>query len=156
MGPQQLQFPGAGSENGIQALAGYVHRLGLKFGIYETAGNSDQAVSETPRCWVPPTPPTRSPPRRRRATTTAAAWSTCDYSSPGAQAYVDSVVDELAYLGVDYVKLDGITDSNVADIRAWSAAIRQSGRPMVLDITEGYFDLRYRPGAQAVRQPVEI
>ena len=139
------EFPGAGSENGIQALAGYVHRLGLKFGIYETAGISDQAVSEnTPVLGTSYT-------ADEIATSTPQSNYDCggmvdlDYSSPGAQAYVDSVVDELASWGVDYVKLDGITDSNVADIRAWSAAIRQSGRPMVLDITEGYFDLGIAP-----------
>ena len=38
-------YPNVGSENGIQALAAYVHSLGLKFGIYETAGISGQAVA---------------------------------------------------------------------------------------------------------------
>src|SRR5580692_1823417 len=39
-------YPSVGSQNGIQALAAYVHKLGLKFGIYETAGISAQAVAE--------------------------------------------------------------------------------------------------------------
>src|SRR5271170_1739468 len=39
-------YPNVGSQNGIQALAGYVHSLGLKFGIYETAGISSQAVAQ--------------------------------------------------------------------------------------------------------------
>src|ERR1700691_2842748 len=38
-------YPAVGSENGIQALAAYVHGLGLKFGIYEPAGISSQAVA---------------------------------------------------------------------------------------------------------------
>ena len=38
-----------------------------------------------------------------------------DYDKPGAQAYVDSVVDELAAWGVDYIKLDGITDRDSGD-----------------------------------------
>ena len=38
-------YPNVGSENGIQALAAYVHGLGLKFGIYETPGISSQAVA---------------------------------------------------------------------------------------------------------------
>ena len=37
-------YPREGSENGIEGLAAYVHSLGLKFGIYETAGISEQAV----------------------------------------------------------------------------------------------------------------
>ena len=39
-------YPNVGSENGIQALAAYVHSLGLKFGIYETPGISGQAVAQ--------------------------------------------------------------------------------------------------------------
>jgi alpha-galactosidase len=39
-------YPSVGSDNGIKALAAYVHRLGLKFGIYETTGISGQAVKK--------------------------------------------------------------------------------------------------------------
>lgn len=133
------RYPGRDSENGIQVLASYVHSLGLKFGIYETAGISEQAVkNNTPILGTSYTADEIS-------TTTTQANYNCggmvriDYTTPGAQAYTDSVVDELASWGVDYIKLDGITDQNVPDIRAWSNAIRQSGRPIVLDITEGTF-----------------
>ena len=68
-----------------------------------------------------------------------------NYSKSGAQAYVNSIVDELASWGVDYIKLDGITNSNVLDIKAWSAAIVQSGRPMVLDITQGSYTIKIAP-----------
>jgi hypothetical protein len=64
-----------------------------------------------------------------------------NYAAPGAQQFVNSVVDELASWGVDYIKLDGVTDNNVPDIMAWSAAIKHSGRPMVLDTTQGGFDV---------------
>ena len=43
----------------------------------------------------------------------------------------------LAAWGVDYIKIDGMKDSNADDVKAWSDAIRQSGRPMVLDVTQG-------------------
>jgi Alpha galactosidase A len=42
-------------------------------------------------------------------------------------------------------KLDGITNSNVADIEAWSAAIKQSGRPIVLNITQGSYTIKIAP-----------
>ena len=123
-------YPGVGSKNGIQALAAYVHRLGLKFGIYETPGISSQAVAEnTPILGTSYT-------ADEIATTTSDNNYNCggmagvNYSAPGAQAYVDSVVDELASWGVDYVKLDGITNKNGADVEAWRAAIQQSGRPI--------------------------
>jgi Alpha galactosidase A/Alpha galactosidase C-terminal beta sandwich domain len=138
-------YPNVGSQNGIQALAAYVHSLGLKFGIYETAGISSQAVARN--TLILGTDDTAD----GIATTTSQANYNCggmdaiDYSAPGAQAYVDSTVDELASWGVDYIKLDGITDQNGPDIKAWQAAIQQSGRPMVLDATEGSFTTALAP-----------
>ena len=138
-------YPDVGSENGIQALAAYVHGLGLKFGIYETAGISSQAVAEnTPILGTSDT-------AGEIATTTSENNYNCggmvriNYSAPGAQAYVDSVVDELASWGVDYIKLDGITNKNGPDVEAWQAAIQQSGRPMVLDATQGSFTIKLAP-----------
>ena len=138
-------FPDVGSENGIKALAAYMHSRGLKFGIYETAGISSQAVAEnTPILGTSDT-------ADQIATTTSQNNYNCggmdaiNYNAPGAQAYVDSVVDELASWGVDYIKLDGITDQNGPDIEAWQAAIHHSGRPMVLDATEGSFTTQLAP-----------
>ncbi len=138
-------YPDVGSENGIQALAAYVHGLGLKFGIYETAGISGQAVAQnTPILGTSYT-------ADDIATTKSQNNYNCggmvgiNYSAPGAQAYVNSVVDELASWGVDYIKLDGITNSNGPDIEAWQAAIQQSGRPMVLNITQGSFTIKLAP-----------
>ena len=138
-------YPDVGSANGIQALAAYVHSLGLKFGIYETPGISSQAVSKnTPILGTSDT-------ADGIATTTAQNNYNCggmvgiNYAAPGAQAFVDSEVDELASWGVDYVKLDGITDQSGPDIKAWQSAIQQSGRPMVLDATEGSFTTQLAP-----------
>jgi hypothetical protein len=138
-------YPSVGSQNGVQALAAYVHSLGLKFGIYETAGISSQAVKKnTPILGTSYT-------ADDIATTTQQNNYNCggmlriDYGKPGAQAYVDSIVDELASWGVDYIKLDGITNSNGPDIEAWQAAIQQSGRPMVLDTTQGSYTIKLAP-----------
>jgi len=138
-------YPSVGSKNGIQALAAYVHRLGLKFGIYETAGISSQAVKEnTPILGTSYT-------ADDIATTKPQNNYNCggmlkiDYSKPGAQAYVDSVVDELASWGVDYIKLDGITNSNGPDVKAWQAAIHHSGRRIVLNITQGSYTIKLAP-----------
>jgi len=140
-----VSYPNAGSQNGIQALAAYVHSLGLKFGIYETAGISSQAVAQnTPILGTSDT-------ADGIATTKPQNNYNCggmlkiDYSKPGAQAYTDSVVDELASWGVDYIKLDGITNSNGPDVKAWQAAIQQSGRPMVLNITQGSYTIKLAP-----------
>lgn len=131
--------PGPNGENGIQVVANYVHSLGLKFGIYVTAGISAQAVAKnTPILGTPYT-------ADEIATTASQSNYNCggmrdvDYSKPGAQAFTNSIVDEFASWGVDYIKLDGIHDKNGPDIEAWSNAIRQSGRPMQLDVTEGAY-----------------
>ncbi len=138
-------YPNVGSENGIQALAAYVHGLGLKFGIYETPGISSQAVAaNTPILGTSDT-------ADQIATTKAQNNYNCggmvgiNFNKPGAQAYENSVVDELASWGVDYIKLDGITNSNSADVQAWQAAIQQSGRPMVLNITQGSYTTKLAP-----------
>ena len=46
------EFPSVGNNNGMQVVSEYVHSLGLKFGVYETPGISDQAVAaEHPYPW---------------------------------------------------------------------------------------------------------
>src|ERR1700678_3210247 len=141
-------YPNVGSENGIQALAAYVHSLGLKFGIYETAGISSQAVAQnTPILGTSHTADDIAVDKSQN-NYNCGGMDQINYEAPGAQAYVDSVVDELASWGVDYVKLDGITNSNGPDIKAWQAAIHQSGRPIVLDTTEGSFTTKLAPVLQ--------
>jgi hypothetical protein len=55
-----------------------------------------------------------------------------DYSKPCAQKYYDSIVARFASWGVDFIKVDGTTADNVADIAAWSKAIDRAKRPMWL------------------------
>jgi hypothetical protein len=138
-------YPSVGSENGIQALAADVHSLGLKFGIYETAGISSQAVAaNTPILGTSYTADDIAT-KTSQANYNCGGMAAIDYSAPGAQAYVNSVVDELASWGVDYIKLDGISNSNGPDVEAWQAAIQQSGRPMVLNITQGSYTIALAP-----------
>jgi len=135
----QLFPPGPDSENGIAALANYVHGLGLKFGIYVTPGISRQVVAENTPIMGTGYTADEIATRRRENNYNCGGMLGIDYSQPGAQAFVDSTVDEFAAWGVDFIKLDGITNANAPDIAAWSQAIRQSGRPMQLDVTEGHF-----------------
>lgn len=138
-------YPNAGSQNGVQALAAYVHSLGLKFGIYETAGISSQAVKKnTPILGTSYTADDIATTKQQN-NYNCGGMLKIDYGKPGAQAYVDSIVDELASWGVDYIKLDGITNGNGPDVKAWQAAIHQSGRPMVLDTTQGSFTIKLAP-----------
>lgn len=140
------RFPSEGSRNGIEALADYVHGLGMKFGIYVTPGISKQAVSKNTK--IQGTSYTASEiaePSVTESNYNCKGMVGIDYDKPGAQQFVNSWADMLASWGVDYIKLDGMHDGNVPDIKAWSNAIRQSGRPMVLDITQGGYTTAIAP-----------
>lgn len=140
------RFPAHGRTNGIHAVADYVHSLGMQFGIYVTPGISKRAVARNTRI-------KGSPYRARDIAdpSTSELNYNCegmvriDFSKPGAQAYIDSWADLFASWGVDFIKLDGVSNANVPDVRAWSRAIRQSGRTMLLDVTRGPFTVAIAP-----------
>ncbi|QMU69990.1 glycoside hydrolase family 27 protein [Streptacidiphilus sp. P02-A3a] len=128
-------FPNSGSTDGMQVLANYVHSKGLKFGLYVTPGISAQAVAN--RTSIKGTSYTAN----EIAESSSASNFNCggmrniDYSKPGAQAFINSWADELASWGVDYVKLDGVGPDKVADVQAWSTALKQTGRPIALNLS---------------------
>jgi hypothetical protein len=130
------KFPsGPDGENGIQAVASYVHSLGLKFGLYVTPGISHQAVVQN-------TAIEGTPYHADDIATTASENNyNCggmvgiDYSKPGAQAFINSWADEFASWGVDYLKLDGVGSFDTPDVVAWSNALRQTGRPIHLELS---------------------
>ena len=134
------RFPAHGKTNGIKALAEYVHSLGMKFGMYVTPGISKQAVRKnTPIEGTPYTADEIAEPSRRESNYNCGGMVAINFQKPGAQQYINSWADRFARWGVDFVKLDGIRNRNVPDIEAWSKAIRQSGRPMILNVTGDRF-----------------
>ena len=140
------RFPADGDTNGIQVVADHIHSLGMKFGIYVTPGISRQAVvKNTPIQGTPYTAAQIAEPSIAENNYNCKGMVRIDYSKPGAQAYINSWVNMFASWGVDYIKIDGISDKNVPDIKAWSGAIRQSGRPMVLDVTQGSYTQAIAP-----------
>jgi len=67
-----------------------------------------------------------------------------DFTKPGAQEYINSIVNLYASWGIDFIKLDGVTPGsyndnlnidNIPDVHAYSKAIAQSGRPIWLTIS---------------------
>ncbi len=129
------EFPSRGRINGIKAVANYVHARGEKFGIYVTPGISRQAVAKNTRILG-----TRYRARQivnGKTEKNYNCWGMegINYRKPGAQAFIDSWADEFAAWGVDYVKLDGVGAADVADVRAWSAALRRTGRTIHLELS---------------------
>jgi hypothetical protein len=129
------KFPAKGSENGIQVVADYVHSLGLKFGLYVTPGISKQAVAQNTA--IEGTPYHADD----IATTTPESNYNCggmvgiDYSKPGAQQFINSWANQFASWGVDYVKIDGVGTPDAQDVQAWSDALKQTGRPVHLELS---------------------
>jgi hypothetical protein len=129
------RFPNQGKLNGIEALARYVHRLGLKFGLYVTPGISKRAVAKNTRIEG------TSYRADQIATTASEANYNCggmvgiDYAKPGAQAFINSWADQFASWGVDYLKMDGVGTRDIPDVKAWSRALRQTGRPIYLGLS---------------------
>jgi hypothetical protein len=129
------KFPPDGATDGIQVVANHVHGKGLKFGLYVTPGISKQAVAKN-------TPIEGTPYHAADiATTTVENNYNCkgmvgiDYTRPGAQEFVDSWANLFASWGVDYLKIDGVGLADIPDIQAWSAALRQTGRPIHLELS---------------------
>lgn len=134
------KFPAQGDSDGIRVVADYIHSLGMKFGIYVTPGISRQAVSrKTPIKGTSYTAAQIAATSVKENNYNCKGMVRIDYSKPGAQEYTNSWADMLAAWGVDYIKIDGMTNSNADDVKAWSNAVRRSGRPMVLDVTQGHF-----------------
>ena len=67
-----------------------------------------------------------------------------DFTKPGAQEYINSIVNLYASWGIDFIKLDGVTPGsyndnlnidNIPDVQAFSKAIALSGRPIWLTLS---------------------
>ncbi|HEY4017809.1 MAG TPA: glycoside hydrolase family 27 protein [Pseudonocardiaceae bacterium] len=120
------KFPG-----GIKAVADHVHADGLKFGLYVTPGIAENAVlANTPIAG------TSDHAKDIAKTSVSEKNYNCkhmygiDYAKPGAQAFVNSWAQQFASWGVDYLKIDGVGSADIPDVTAWSAALRNSGRPI--------------------------
>ena len=130
------KFPSSGSLNGIQVVANYVHSLGLKFGLYVTPGIARQAVAQnTPIEGTSYTANQIAEPSVSENNYNCGGMVGIDYTKPGAQAFINSWADQFASWGVDYLKLDGVGSFDIPDVQAWSSALKQTGRPIHLELS---------------------
>jgi hypothetical protein len=130
------KFPPSGPLNGIQAVASYVHSLGLKFGLYVTPGISKQAVAQnTPIEGTSYTAGQIAEPAVSEHNYNCGGMVGIDYSKPGAQQFINSWANEFASWGIDYLKLDGVGSFDIPDVQAWSNGLRQTGRPIHLELS---------------------
>lgn len=136
--PTPNKFPSAFGGKGFKALSDYVHALGLQFGIHVMRGIPRQAV------WA------KSPvlgANNITADMIADTASTCTWMNhmyglnmkqPGAQEYLNSILNLYASWNVDFIKVDDIARPySAAEIEGYKKAIAQCGRSMVLSISPG-------------------
>jgi hypothetical protein len=152
--PAPNRFPSSKNGAGFKPLADRIHAMGLRFGVHLMRGIPRLAVERN--LAVAGT--------KVRAKDIADTSSTCswnpdmfgvDMKKPGAQAYYDSVFALFASWGVDFVKVDDLSrpyDAHAPEIEAIAAAIRLSGRPMVLSMSPGETPVARGPHARANAQ----
>src|SRR5262249_55604965 len=127
--PASNRFPSAKDGAGFKPLAEKLHAMGLKFGIHVMRGIPRQAVNDN--SWIEGS--------EFRATDAANTKSICWWNpdmygvngdSPAGQAWYDSILRLYAGWGVDYIKVDDLSQPySSAEIEAIRRAIDKCGRP---------------------------
>jgi alpha-galactosidase len=138
--PVPERFPSAivdGKNVGFRALGEYVHAQGLQFGIHVVRGIPREAVREN-------TPVANSTFHARDAADTSdpCPWDPTNWGvrdTPAGQAWYDSLLAQYAGWGVDFMKVDCISDHpyKPTEIRMIHKAIMKTGRPIVLSLSPG-------------------
>lgn len=141
--PVEARFPSSASNAGFKPLADWVHSLGLKFGIHIVRGIPKVVADQN-------LPIAGSSFHAAEAADREATcpWNDANYGvadNAAGQAYYDSMLKRYADWGVDYIKVDCISDHpyRPTEIRQVAEAIRKSGRPMVLSLSPGPTNLSH-------------
>jgi len=135
--PVESRFPSAANGAGFKPLADWVHAQGLKFGIHIVRGIPRQVVKEN-------LPIAGSSFHAADVADTAdtCPWDEGNYGvrdNAAGQAYYDSMLKRYAQWGLDYIKVDCISDHpyRPTEIKQIASAIRKTGRPIVLSLSPG-------------------
>jgi alpha galactosidase A-like protein/alpha galactosidase C-like protein len=139
--PNLERFP-----HGMKWVADYIHRKGLKAGIYIPVGlakgvydNGDYPVAGAPGC---STHDLVYPDLR-----TTNGWDSSykiDFSNPCSQKYIDSIASMFAGWGYDFLKIDGVGPGsfktgaqydNRDEIAAYDKAFKKTGRDVHVEVS---------------------
>ncbi len=141
--PVPARFPSAGNGSGFRPLADWLHKKGLKFGIHIVRGIPRQVVAANL-----PIAGTHFFASDAADTTSPCPWDDGNWGikdNAAGQAYYDSMMRLYAYWGVDFLKVDCISDHpyRATEIRQIADAIRKTGRPIVLSLSPGPTDFSH-------------
>jgi len=135
--PVANRFPSAAEGAGFKPLATWVHAQGLKFGIHIVRGIPKQAVKENL-----PIAGSSFHAADAADTTETCPWDEGNYGvrdNAAGQAYYDSMLRLYASWGLDFLKVDCISDHpyRPTEIRQIAAAIKKTRREIVLSLSPG-------------------
>ncbi len=135
--PDSARFPSAANNAGFKPLADWLHAQGLKFGIHIVRGIPRQVVAANL-----PIAGTSFHAADAADTTSPCPWDEGNWGiqdNAAGQAYYDSMLRLYASWGVDFLKVDCISDHpyRPTEIRQIAEAIRKSGRVIVLSLSPG-------------------
>jgi len=144
--PALNRFPDAANGAGLKPLADWVHAQGLKFGIHLVRGIPRRDVAENT-----PIAGTKFTAANAADTADACPWDEGNWGvkdNAAGQAWYDSMIDLYGGWGVDFLKVDCISDHpyKPVEIRLVAEAIHKftarTGRPIVLSLSPGPTNLR--------------
>jgi hypothetical protein len=141
--PVASRFPTSANGAGFKPLADWVHAQGLKFGIHIVRGIPRDAVrANLPIAW------TSFHAADAADTADLCPWDESNYGvkdNAAGQAYYDSMLKLYAGWGLDYIKVDCISDHpyRPTEIRQIAVAIKKTGRPIVLSLSPGPTQLEH-------------
>jgi len=135
--PAVNRFPSAADGAGFKPLADWVHAQGLKFGIHIVRGIPRGVVKDN-------LPVAGSTFHAADAADLSATcpWDEGNYGvsdTPAGQAYYDSMLKKYAEWGLDFIKVDCISDHpyRPTEIKQVAEAIRKTGQPIILSLSPG-------------------
>jgi alpha-galactosidase len=151
--PSLARFPSAADDAGFKPLGDYLHGLGLKFGIHILRGIPKGAVAKNL-----PIADSAFHAADAADQSDTCPWNTYDYGvkdNPAGQAYYDSLAKQYAAWGVDFLKVDCISDHPYKgdEIRMIRQALDRTGRPIVLSLSPGPTNVSH---AEEVRKYAEM
>jgi len=122
-------------QNGLHPIIDRCHELGIKFGLHLMRGIPRAAVKANF-----PIKDTKYFAQDIADTTSICVWNHQNYgidmSKPGAQEFYNSLINQMAEWGVDFIKYDDIVPFP-DEVKVVANAIAQCGRPIVLSLSPG-------------------
>jgi alpha-galactosidase len=135
--PDPGRYPSAANGTGFKPLADWAHAHGLKFGVHIVRGIPRQVVAANL-----PIDGTSFHASDAADTSSPCPWDAGNWGikdNAAGQAYYDSMLKLYAEWGLDFLKVDCIATNpyRPSEIRQIAAAIRKTGRPIVLSLSPG-------------------